>query len=208
MNKNLKQRMIESTLWGIWWLLFVSASVWALVGSGGYWVRTGWIPAEAAVWAQALGSLLAVAVAVAIPAFQVRRQARDRAMERVQQRCADIEAVRALIVYLMKLTKRLESYNQRPAVYTASNQSALSHELRQCGPMVREIPITAFSNELVHIVLGLRAVGVNSEFAADVIERSGFAMNADLTTVKKEAKANIELMSKWQTQLDDLEAGL
>ena len=59
-------KFLEMTLWAIWWLVVGSAGVWVLVGSIGYFNKFGWIPENVAYWIQAVGSVLAILVAIYI----------------------------------------------------------------------------------------------------------------------------------------------
>ncbi|QKE62767.1 hypothetical protein HNE05_05135 [Aquipseudomonas campi] len=86
MKSDLKARMVEATLWALWWLMIGSAAVWLLVGSVAYWVKHGWLPADSAGWAQAIGAMAAIAVAIVVPwrlraAEQRSRQDDRRAVE-------------------------------------------------------------------------------------------------------------------------------
>lgn len=81
----MPQRMVEWSLWALWWLIIGSAVIWVVVGSAGYWVRLGWVPDATASWAQALGSMLAVVVALAVPVHLWYRERDDKAIERDEQ---------------------------------------------------------------------------------------------------------------------------
>lgn len=92
----IPQKMMEWTLWAIWWLVIGSAVIWVIVGSAGYWVRVGWVPDAAASWAQALGSILAVVVALAVPIHLWFRERADKYDEKVEQDQARSEQLIAL----------------------------------------------------------------------------------------------------------------
>lgn len=77
--KGLKipERMVEWSLWALWWLLIGNAGLWGVVGAIGYWNRLGWMPAEVAVWVQAFGSVGALGVAIWISSRQRQEQIND-----------------------------------------------------------------------------------------------------------------------------------
>ena len=79
---SFRQKMVERSLWALWWFFLGGAGVWLLVGSVAYWVKRGWLPPDASGWAQAIGSLAAVAVAIALPLrmrfVEIKRQASER----------------------------------------------------------------------------------------------------------------------------------
>lgn len=61
------KKFIDPTLWAIWGLVVGGAGLWAIVGSIGYFNKNGWLPSEAAGWAQAVGAGLAIIAASFIP---------------------------------------------------------------------------------------------------------------------------------------------
>ncbi|MGN0924700.1 hypothetical protein [Ectopseudomonas mendocina] len=63
---DIPQKMKEWSLWALWWLLIGGATLWLLVGSVAYWVLRGWLPPDASGWVQAIGSVLAIAVAIVV----------------------------------------------------------------------------------------------------------------------------------------------
>lgn len=80
-------RMKEWSLWALWWFLLGGGVLWLLVGSVAYWVKKGWLPPDASGWVQAIGSILAIAVAIGVAYNSHRmtlklRSAEDDAKER------------------------------------------------------------------------------------------------------------------------------
>lgn len=71
-------KFIEPTLWAIWWLVVGGAAFWVIVGSIGFFSRNGWLPNEAASWAQAVGAGVAVVTAAFIPMWHAKVATRER----------------------------------------------------------------------------------------------------------------------------------
>jgi hypothetical protein len=71
-------KFIEPTLWAIWWLVVGGAAFWVIVGSIGFFSRNGWLPNEAAGWAQAVGAGVAVVTAAFIPMWHAKVATRER----------------------------------------------------------------------------------------------------------------------------------
>ncbi|MDH0097494.1 hypothetical protein N7333_13010 [Pseudomonas sp. GD04158] len=90
------QKMEEWSLWAMWWLLVGGATLWLLVGSVGYWVKHGWLPEDASGWVQAIGSIVAIAVAVIVPIHLRVRERADRVSEKHEQDLARSEQLIAL----------------------------------------------------------------------------------------------------------------
>lgn len=80
---DLKQ-MIERSLWAMWYLMFGAAGFWLLAGSVGYWVKHGWLPKDTSGWVQAVGSILAIFVAVIVPAIMKRHETRRRQISEIE----------------------------------------------------------------------------------------------------------------------------
>lgn len=98
----VSQKMIEWSLWALWGLLLGGAVLWLLVGSVAYWVRWGWLPADTSGWVQALGTLGAIAVAVAVPIYQ-------RAQDRKERERARLEQLSALCSEALEVVSDLDS---------------------------------------------------------------------------------------------------
>ncbi|MBV7489818.1 hypothetical protein [Pseudomonas sp. PDM30] len=85
-RSHIFEKMVERTLWVLWFLLMGGAVLWLLVGSVAYWVKHGWLPPDAAGWVQAIGAVLAIAIAVAVPMYQKfhERSVRAEDMKRLE----------------------------------------------------------------------------------------------------------------------------
>lgn len=66
------QKFVEPTVWAIWWLIFGGAGLWVVVGSIGYFSKSGWLPIEVSAWVQAVGSVLAILAAILIAGHDSR----------------------------------------------------------------------------------------------------------------------------------------
>lgn len=78
MNSQLRSKLVERTLWAMWWLLLVVSSFWLMIGSVSYWVRNGYLPADASGWVQAVGAVVAIGVALVIPLYQRAHEQESR----------------------------------------------------------------------------------------------------------------------------------
>jgi hypothetical protein len=72
------KKLTEPTIWAIWWLVVGGAGLWVIVGSIGYFSRNGWLPNEAAGWAQAIGAGVAIIVASFIPMWHAKVATREK----------------------------------------------------------------------------------------------------------------------------------
>ncbi|MFJ7811132.1 hypothetical protein ACIQYQ_09860 [Pseudomonas asiatica] len=209
MGKTISAALVRYLLFSIWALLFLSASSWVLVGSVAYWVKHGWLPPDSAGWAQAIGGLLAVAVAIAVPAFQSLSQARQLREKEDTHRLDNIQATRALIEHVMGVQKTLLSSLTTLGIggglHDFSHQGrAAAHGAQQAAAMLREMAVVDLSVAMVHFVVGLREVANYGEFAGSQIER--FELNRSITPdVPNQLRANISLMKRWVAELDELE---
>ncbi|MEW5666247.1 hypothetical protein AB1288_07915 [Pseudomonas putida] len=70
--KNQCKELIEPTLLAMWWLTVGGAGLWVVVGSVGYFVRSGWLPSEVSSWVQAIGSIAAILAAIFIASHDSR----------------------------------------------------------------------------------------------------------------------------------------
>lgn len=93
----LPKGMSDLTLWALWYLLFGSAIVWLLAGAVGYWVKFGWLPKDASDWVQAIGSVVAIFVAVIVPARMKAHETQRRHIESIEDVVAAFYQFRHLI---------------------------------------------------------------------------------------------------------------
>jgi len=69
------KKLIEPTVWAIWWLIVGGAGLWVIVGSIGFFVKEGWLPNDTSGWVQAIGSIGAILVAIWISGGERRHKA-------------------------------------------------------------------------------------------------------------------------------------
>ncbi|WP_143515181.1 hypothetical protein [Pseudomonas putida] len=185
-------------------LLALSAIVWVIVGSVGYWARLGWLPADGAGWAQAIGAFVAITVAIAVPYHQNYQQRIQRDEADRKARLDGINATLALMSHVKGVTGRLSkalSNRYRVSVWGAGSNS-VAHDLKQAAAMLREIPVTSISNEVVHFLVGLREIANYGEYAAGVVLQGGYY---DESPIIKKANANVALIDRWIEELELLE---
>jgi len=98
-----RNRMIQRSIWALWYLMFGTAAFWLLVGSIAYWVRLEWLPKDASGWVQAVGSVLAIFVAVIVPAVMKKDERRQREITEVEGVVGAYHQFRNLIQETQKL---------------------------------------------------------------------------------------------------------
>lgn len=170
-------------------MLTLSALVWVLVGSVAYWVKRGWLPPDSSGWAQAIGGLLAVLVAVGAPLYQNYHQQKIREEEYVNRAVDGIHATLALAEYVKDLLDRMsvlfEFSNSLKPNY-GLRLKAIRHDVVQAASMIREVPITSLTVLMVNYVLRLRGMVSFAEHASN----------------------NISADFKWSPWGDDTKAGV
>lgn len=62
-----RMKMVEYSLWAVWWLVVGIATFWLFVGSIGYFTKSGWLPSDSSGWAQAIGAVIAIVAASLFP---------------------------------------------------------------------------------------------------------------------------------------------
>ncbi|MFO3720568.1 hypothetical protein [Pseudomonas sp. HLMP] len=210
MERKIHSKLIGYTIFSLWALLFLSAASWVLVGSVSYWVKHGWLPPDSSGWAQAIGGLLAVIVAITVPAFQNFSQSRQLKEKEELVRLEGIQATRALVEHVLRVQKRLLSalklLGSQKGIYSPlADAKAESHEAIQAAAMLREISVVDLNIQMVHFVVRLREVANFGEFAGnqhDHYQLLGYA-NPDVVS---QLQRNTETLNKWVEELDDLEA--
>lgn len=108
------------TLWALWWLLVGTAVLWLLVASVGYWVRWGWLPPDASGWVQAIGSIVGIAVAIAIPIYLRVQEYKDRTRDKVEHDIAHSEQLLALCAETLEVASDFD-HEAVSADYEANN---------------------------------------------------------------------------------------
>lgn len=69
--------------------------------------------------------------------------------------------------------------------------------------MLREIPVTALSNEMVHFLVGLREVSNFGEFMGEKLSQYPEPIIA--LDISKRVQANSDLIDRWMAELGALE---
>ncbi|KJZ59512.1 hypothetical protein [Pseudomonas fluorescens] len=121
------EQMIVRTLWALWSLFFGGAILWLLVGSVAYWVKHGWLPPDASGWVQGLGSILAIAIAIAIPWNQKRHEALIKAEEIKSVELARSEQLLCLCKEVIRTIELLNPGNLDGYVDLSSYQKKRLH---------------------------------------------------------------------------------
>jgi hypothetical protein len=184
-------------------LMGLSAVVWTIVGSVGYWARNGWLPADTAGWAQAIGAIVAIVVAIAIPYYQGHLQLRQKEEADRKQRLDGINATYALMNHVSGIYRRLITVILRDPPWDSPNRQSVAHDLKQSAAMLREIPVTALSNEMVHFLVGLREVSNFGEFMGDKLTQ--FPVPLIEPPIVKQVQAKSDLIDRWIEELEVLE---
>lgn len=210
--KFVSERVTRYSVWALWALLVLGSILWLLVGSVAYWVRNGWLPADSAGWAQAIGAFVAVVVAIALPYFQSRQQQLQRDESEKRNRLEGINATYALMIHMQVLYDRLGKYST--PIYTTNGAyflkregDSLLHELTQAAAMLREIPVVAISNQMVYFIIGLREIANYAEFVSVIMEKPSLE-TLQVINIRNKIIANINLIKGWLADLDDLEEEL
>ena len=123
-------------------VVFVSASLWLLVGSTAYWVKNGYLPADTAGWAQALGGFLAIAVAIGVPYFQTRKSIADRHAEERFAKCSNSGAAYSLVCHFEQLMYRLAREASKAGLSTVKADAVLRRELKDTVTLLEGVPVT------------------------------------------------------------------
>jgi hypothetical protein len=163
---SFKELMINRSLVALWVALGVGAGLWLLVGSVAYWVRHGWLPPDTAGWVQALGGLLAVAVAVAVPAWQKRHEIQLAAIDERKRRIDSVNAV-------LSLTQDLIGHHE-VAIHRMRGIGRYGEALEAAQSLARvaksyvDLELVTFGNEMVSFVLVLKSAALYAEQIAQV----------------------------------------
>lgn len=212
MAKQFSERIAQYSVWALWIVLVLGSFLWLLVGSVAYWVRKGLLPADSAGWAQAIGAFVAIVVAIALPYFQSRQQQIERNEAALRERLDGLNATYALMDHMEGLYKRLKIYTAPSnsifgGQMRGTHEDSLLHELKQAAAMLREIPVTAISNQMVFFVIGLREVANFGEFVTNSIENP-VSHRFDILDFRRKIFVNHDLIVRWMKELNDLEAHL
>lgn len=203
------ERVAQYSIWMLWALIALGSTLWLLVGSVAYWVRNEWLPADSAGWAQAIGAFVAIVVAIALPYLQSRQQRNDRAEEVLRERLNGMNATYALMLHMERLYARLVNYAKpMPSVFgsslSGSKSDSLLHELNQAAAMLREIPVTAISSQMVYFIIGLREVANYGEFVSSTLHTPANDSTENILRHKK-ISSKRELIERWMDELSVLQ---
>lgn len=163
-----KDWLIEKTAVFMCLLIAAASVLWLLVGSVAYWVKHGWLPADTSGWVQALGGILAVAVAIAVPAWQKNH---ERQVATLDDRKRRIDCVNAVLSLTQDLIGHFEvatsSVERRQFLYRDQRwvaMEALSRVTRSCI----DLDLVAFGNEMVSFVLVIKSAALYAEQAISI----------------------------------------
>jgi len=194
-------RLVERTLWALWLLIFGGAGLWVVVGSIGYFSKTGWLPNDAAAWVQAVGSVAAIFVAAFIASadrsFTKKNiRAREQVVIRaVEERCIDAFSA------ISALNHRLRT-NFRPV--TPDSPAEVKNALQKVESVLRDLQtidlMSMPTTEVVECVLAARAiVQICQEFALE-------GWDPGLAVKVLEYSPLEGLLTQMQWQIDQLKA--
>ncbi|MCP1506884.1 hypothetical protein J2Y83_002857 [Pseudomonas marginalis] len=128
--------IVERTLWAVWLLVVGGSALWVVVGSIGYFSKTGWLPNEAAGWAQVVGSVAAIFGATYIASADRRFtknniRAREKVVIRaVEERCLEAAGT------IRSLNHELRNY-YRPV--TLKSPTEIKKALRRVEGALRDL---------------------------------------------------------------------
>ena len=137
----------ESTCWAIWGLIVGGAVLWVVVGSIGYFSKSGWLPSDSSGWAQAIGSVAAIVAAFLIGNIQHKRQLAENKK----------------ISELKKTETRMTVWrlSQHTQYQLTSLQSALKKSFIDHGnPSLRSYLLEGHDLRLIHLMEALQAIDV------------------------------------------------
>jgi hypothetical protein len=100
---------------------------------------------NAPAWVQAVGSVIAIFVAVLVPYAQSRREHGRREHEEFQRRLRNMAAVHALVSYARFALKELDKDLESPQ----ANKKALTHEVTVVRQYLERFPLIAVENARV-----------------------------------------------------------
>lgn len=154
-----KSKLASYLIISLWAILTLSAVSWILVGSVAWWVKNDWLPKDTSGWAQAIGSLLAVLVAVGAPIYQNHHQRKTREEEYTSKKTDGIYATLALAEHVKELLERMSALFSITASLSPNfnkNLKIVQNDTVSAAVMIREIPITSLTVLMVRYVLRLR----------------------------------------------------
>lgn len=149
-------------------LIAMGSVLWILVGSVAYWVKNGWLPADTSGWVQALGGLLAVAVAIAVPAWQKNHEVK---LANLDDRRRRIDCVNAVLSLTQDLIGHFEVAAHSVSLRTGKLRDTRKAAMEQLARVTKsciDLDLVAFGNEMVSFVLVIKGAALYAEQAASV----------------------------------------
>lgn len=194
---SFKELMINRTLLALWVAVGIGAGLWLLVGSVAYWVRHGWLPPDTAGWVQALGGLLAVAVAVAVPAWQKRHEMQ---LASIDERKRRIDSVNAVLSLTQDLALHHEVAMQRMLRVNmfANEKLEAAQSLARVAKSYVDLELVTFGNEMVSFVLVLKSAALYAEQIAQV---NPLTLTQDWSEVRNELGKRLKRLKSQETLL-------
>lgn len=200
--RNPKDWFIEKAVVLLCTLLAAGSTLWLLVGSVAYWVKHGWLPADTSGWVQALGALLAVAVAIAVPAWQKRHELKLADLDRKSERIDSIKAVIALTKDLRVHFQVAENEFARAPIFPGADE----YRVRAIKPLARvsssfaSIELNSFGNEMVSYVLVIKSA---ANYALE-LEDNSYPYTRNFTEIARECRARITGFRLQENELSEL----
>ena len=209
-----KAKAVQYLIFSMWALIILSCGSWVLVASVAFFVRRDWLPPDTSGWAQAIGGILAVIVAMAVPLIQNRQQRTQLEKKEHTDRLSSITATLALVEHVRKalvdLSVEMSGFKLQDNRRHIERQGA-AHNAIQSAAMLREIPVTTFSTEMVKSIIRLREIANYGEYAGTKLTSFG-TMTFDSTGVHTQLNDNLKdllaLESYLRLLLKDAEANV
>ncbi len=153
----IPSKMREVSLWALWSLLIGGSTLWLLVGSVAYWVTRGWLPPDASGWFQALGALMAIGVAVAVPMWSRASDDARRKEDEFHDRKQRLDSVMSLVRHQIDLIQQLQSRpNRQHRMITDVAESLFELMLSQNDRELERMPVDAFGSRYISALLGVK----------------------------------------------------
>lgn len=198
--------LVRIIIYSMWGLILLGCCSWLVVGSVAYFVREQWLPPDTSGWAQAVGGMLAVLVAMVVPFLQNQQLRTQLAKKDHADRLASISAAMALMAHVKKanfeVLIELGGLKLRDPNRNVERQSA-AHNAKQAAATLREVPVTAFSTEMVEVIISLREIANYGEYAASALT-SFSAMTFDSVSVSTLLNDNLKRLFKIEGELKEL----
>ncbi|WP_074968313.1 hypothetical protein [Metapseudomonas otitidis] len=207
-----KRKLIESSIWALWLCVLCIPLMWLVIGTAAYWVREKFAPTEASGWAQAFGGLLAVIVAIAVPAWQAYQARLLREREERESKVNDVNAVYSLVSHFQALLRRINAVacsDTGGMLYC--KDATLVKELRAAAEAIQAVQLNSFSGRMVFYLLHLRTAGAFFLHVAEKIElrqKGSFIGGNPFPLIGEQARSDLMKFEELLQQLGDYEAAL